>query len=66
MGEFLLYDISTEEFTGRILDGNKVSSKETSKETLEKKPNRLVLHSQIEQTLSKLTPLYKNLREIGL
>ena len=67
MGEFLLYDKrSTGELTSTILDGNKVSSKEISKEMLEKKPNGWVLHSQIEQTLSKLTLLYKNLREIDL
>jgi hypothetical protein len=40
MGEFLLYDKrSTGELTSTILDGNKVSSKEISKEMLEKKPN---------------------------
>lgn len=67
MNEFLLYDKrSTGEFTSRILNANKANGKEISKELSEKKPNGFVLHSQIEQTLSKLTLLYKNLREIDL
>jgi hypothetical protein len=67
MNEFLLYDKhSRGEFTSRILNANNVYGKEIGKELLEKKPNGLVLHSLIEQTLSKLTLLYKNLREIDL